>query len=67
MTPSWYAVAGSALLACASSPSTAPHAMSAAEHEAAARRAGASAAEHDASYDSRAWQERGCPLLGTAG
>lgn len=55
------AVAASALLACASSPSTAPHAMSAAEHDAAARRADASAAEHGASYDPRAWRERGCP------
>lgn len=38
------AVAASALLACASSPSMAPHAMSAAEHDAAARRSDASAA-----------------------
>lgn len=53
--------AASALLACASSPSTAPHAISAAEHEAAARRADASAAEHEASYDPRAWRERRCP------
>ena len=49
------------LISCATTPSTAPQAMSAAEHAAAARRAEESAAEHLAQYDSRAWQVRTCP------
>lgn len=51
----------SALIACASSRSTSPHAMSAKEHEAAARRAEESSGEHRAQYDPGAWQQRTCP------
>ena len=61
MTLRIFGAAASALLACASSSSTAPHAMGAAEHEAAARRADESSAEHRARYDSGAWQQRTCP------
>lgn len=53
--------AASALLACASSSSTSPHAMSAAEHEAEAQRADESSAEHRARYDPGAFQQRTCP------
>lgn len=53
--------AASALLACASAPSTAPHAMSATEHDAAARRADESSAEHRARYDPGAFRQRTCP------
>ena len=61
MTLRFLGAAASALLACASSSSTAPHDMSAAEHEAAARRADESSAEHRAHYDPGAWQQRSCP------
>lgn len=61
MSRHFIGAAASALLACASAPSTAPHSMSAAEHDAAARRAEESSAEHRAQYDPGAFQQRTCP------